>query len=182
MRTFGLEGVRRAKKLRTTIPDPDGKRDGGLLNRGFTATAPNRDWLTDFTYLRTWAGFVYVAFVLHVLAHRIVGWHASSSMKVDPFMTPLRIALWQRAREGNPVSPEDLIHHSDAGSQFTVIRMIESLALEGMAPSIRTVGDDYDNALMKTVKGLFKTECIRTTVFHPGPFRTLADVEFASSG
>ena len=182
MRTVGLEGVRRAKKLRTTIPGPEGKRAGDLLNRDFTATAPNRVWVTDFTYVRTWAGFVYVAFVLDVFAQRIVGWHASASKKVDLVMTPLRIALWQREREGTPVSPGDLIHHSDAGSQYTAIRLTEHLALEGIAPSIGSVGDAYDNALMETVNGLFKTECVRTTVFHAGPFRTLADVEFATAG
>ena len=182
MRTLGLEGVRRAKKLRTTVPDPDGKRAGDLLNRDFTAPAPNRVWVTDFTYVRTWAGFVYVAFVVDVFAQRIVGWHASTSKKVDLVMTPLRIALWQRERDGNPVSPGDLIHHSDAGSQYTAIRLTEHLALEGIAPSIGTVGDAYDNALMETVNGLFKTECIRTTVFNPGAFRTLSDVEFATAG
>ncbi|VXC21740.1 conserved hypothetical protein [Citricoccus sp. K5] len=122
MRTLGLEGIVRAKKLRTTIPGADGKRAGDLLNRDFTAAVPNRVWVTDFTYVRTWAGFVYVAFVyvafvLDVFAQRIVGWHASTSMRVDLVMTPLRIALWQRDREGHPVSPGDLIHHSDAGSQ-----------------------------------------------------------------
>lgn len=182
MRTLGLEGVRRAKKLRTTIPDPDGKRAGDLLNRDFTAAAPNLVWVTDFTYVRTWSGFGYVAFVLDVFAQRIVGWHASTSKRVDLVMTPLRIALWQRQREGNPISPGDLIHHSDAGSQYTAIRLTEHLALEGIAPSIGTVGDAYDNALMETVNGLFKTECIRTTVFHAGPYRTLAEVEFATAG
>ena len=182
MRTLGLEGVRRAKKLRTTIPDPDGKRAGDLLNRDFTAAAPNLVWVTDFTYVRTWAGFVYVAFVLDVFAQRIVGWHASSSKKVDLVMTPLRIALWQREREGNPISPGDLIHHSDAGSQYTAIRLTEHLALKGIAPSIGTVGDAYDNALMETVNGLYKAECIRTTVFHAGSYRTLADVEYATAG
>lgn len=182
MRALGLEGVRRVKKLRTTISDPDGNRASDLLNRDFTAPAPNRVWVTDFTYVRTWAGFVYVAFVVDVFAQRIVGWHASTSKKVDLVMTPLRIALWQREREGNPVSPGDLIHHSDAGSQYTAIRLTEHLALEGIAPSIGTVGDAYDNALMETINGIYKTECIRTTVFHSGPFRTLADVEFATAG
>ena len=182
MRTLDLEGVRRTKKLRTTIPDPDGKRAGDLLNRDFTAADPNRVWVTDFTYVRTWAGFVYVAFVLDVYAQRIVGWHASASKKVDLVMTPLRIALWQREREEHPVSPGDLIHHSDAGSQYMAIRLTEHLALEGIVPSIGTVGDAYDNALMETVNGLFKTDCIRTTVFHAGPLGTLADVEFATAG
>jgi len=112
MRTLGLEGIPRVKKLRTTIANPDGKRAGDLLNRDFTAPAPNRVWVTDFTYVRTWAGFVYLAFVLDVLAQPIVGWHASWSMRTDLVMTPLRIALWQRDRDGNPVSPGDLIHHA----------------------------------------------------------------------
>ena len=97
-------------------------------------------------------------------------------------MTPLRIALWQREREGNQVSPGSLVAHSDAGSQYTAIRLTEPLALEGIAASIGTVGDVFDNALMETINGLFKTECLRTTVFHSGPFRTLADVEFATAG
>ena len=122
MRTLGLKGIRRVKKVRTTIPGPDGKRADDLLNRDFTAPAPNRVWVTDFTYVRTWAGFVYVAFVVDVFAQRIVGWHASTSKKVDLVMTPMRIALWQREREGNPISPGDLIHHSDAGTQVTEVR------------------------------------------------------------
>src|SRR5690606_39457569 len=108
MRTLGLEGIRRAKKLRTIIPNPNGKRAGDLLNRDFTAPAPNLVWVTDFTYVRTWAGFVYVAFVVDVLAQRIVGWPASSSMRTDLVMTPLRIGLWQREREGNQASPGSL--------------------------------------------------------------------------
>ena len=174
------EGIRRVKNVRTTIPGPDGKRAGDLLNRDFTAPAPNRVWVTDFTYVRTWAGFVYVSFVVDVFAQRIVGWHASSSMRTDLVMTPLRIALWQRDREGNQVSPGSLVAHSDAGSQYTSIRYTEHLDLEGIAPSIGTVGDAFDNALMESANGLYKTECIRTTVFHAGPYRTLADVEFAT--
>ncbi len=132
MRTLGLEGIRRAKKLRTTIPDPDGKRAGDLLNRDFTAAAPNRVWVTDFTYVRTWAGFVYVAFIVDVFAQRIIDWHASSSKKVDLVMTPLRIALCQREREGNRVSPGDLIHHSDAGSQGGFNRSSQHLDVGGV--------------------------------------------------
>ena len=139
-------------------------------------------WVTDFTYVRTWAGFVDVAFVVDVFAQRIVGWHASTSKKVDLIMMPLRIALWQRERDGTPVSPGELIHHSDAGSQYAAIRLTKHLAFEGIAPSIGTVGDAYHNALMETVNGLFRTECIRTTVFNPGAFRTLSDVEFATAG
>ncbi len=182
MRALGLEGLRRVENVRTTVLGLDGKRAGDLLNRDFTAPAPNRVWVTDFTYVRTWAGFVDVAFAVDVFAQRIVGWHASSSMRSDLVMTPLRIALWQRGREVYPVSPGSLVAHSDAGSQCTSIRYTEHLGLEGSAPSIGSVGDAFDNALMESVNGLFKTECLRTTVFHSGPFRALADVEFATAG
>jgi len=97
-------------------------------------------------------------------------------------MIPLRMALWQRDREGHPTVPGELIHHSDAGSQYTSIRLTEHLALEEIRPSIGTVGDAYDNALMETINGLYKTECIRTTVFHDGPYKTIADVEYATAG
>ena len=117
MRTLGLQGVLRAKKLRTTIPAADGTRAGDLLNRDFTAPAPNLVWVTDFTYVRTWAGFVYVAFIIDVFAQKIVGWHAATCKNVDLVMTPLRMGLWQRDRENHPVATGELIHHSDAGSQ-----------------------------------------------------------------
>ena len=182
MRTLGLSGVRRDKGVRTTIPAKDGKRAGDLLDRDFTAPAPDRVWVTDFTYVRTWAGFVYVAFIVDVFSQRIVAWHASTSKHTDLVMRPLRMALWQRDREGNPVVAADLIHHSDAGSQYTSIRFTEHLELEGIKPSIGSVGDAYDNALMETINGLYKAECIRTTVFHDGPYRTIADVEYATAG
>jgi len=117
MRTLGLVGVRRDKGTRTTIPAKDGVRAGDLLDRDFTATAPNRTWVTDFTYVRTWTGFTYVAFIVDVYAQRIVAWHASTSKATDLVMIPLRMALWQRAREGHPTTAGELIHHSDAGSQ-----------------------------------------------------------------
>jgi putative transposase len=182
MRTLGLVGVRRDKGIRTTIPAKDGNRAGDLLDRDFTAAAPNRVWVTDFTYVKTWAGFVYVAFILDVFAQRIVAWHASTSKATDLVMIPLRMALWQRDREGRPTVAGELIHHSDAGSQYTSIRLTEHLALEEIRPSIGSVGDAYDNALMETVNGLYKTECIRTTVFHDGPYKTIADVEYATAG
>ena len=182
MRTLGLEGVRRAKKVRTTIPGKDGKRAGDLLDRDFTASAPNRVWVTDFTYVRTWTGFVYVAFILDVYAQRIVAWHASMSKVTDLVMTPLRMALWQRDHEGHRVQASELIHHSDAGSQYTSIRFTEHLEVQGIQPSIGSVGDAYDNALMESINGLYKTECIRTTIFHAGPYKTLADVEYATAG
>ena len=116
MRALGLAGVRRDKHLRTTIAAKDGIRAGDLLNRQFTAPTPNRVWVTDFTYCRTWAGWVYVAFIVDVFSQRIVSWHASTSKATDLVMVPLRMALWQRDREGHPARHGELIHHSDAGS------------------------------------------------------------------
>ena len=182
MRLLGLAGVRRDKGTRTTIPAKDGVRAGDLLNRDFTAPAPNRVWVTDFTYVRTWAGFTYVAFVVDVFAQKIVAWHAATSKATDLVMIPLRMALWARDREGHRPVPGQLICHSDAGSQYTSVRLTEHLALAEIRPSIGTVGDAYDNALMETINGLFKAECVRTTVFHPGPFKTIADVEYATAG
>jgi len=182
MRALGLSGVLRAKGLRTTIPAKDGRRAGDLLDRDFTAAAPNRTWVMDFTYVRTWAGFVYVAFVVDVFAQRIVAWHVAGSMHTELVMVPLRMALWQRDREGHPATAGELIAHSDAGSQYTSVHFTEHLALEGISPSIGSVGDAYDNALMECVIGLYKTECVRTTVFHSGPFKTIAEVEFATAG
>ena len=181
MRDLGLSGVRRDKKLRTTIPAKDGIRAGDLLNRDFTAPAPNHTWVTDFTYVRTWAGWVYVVFIVDVFAQRIVAWHAATSKDVQLVDVPLRMALWARDREGHRVRA-GLIHHSDAGSQYTSVHLTEHLALEGIRPSIGSVGDAYDNALMETINGLYKAECVRTTVFHDGPYRTIADVEFATAG
>lgn len=182
MRDLGMNGVRRGKQLRTTIPAKDGNRAGDLLNRDFTAPAPDQRWVADFTYCRTWTGFVYVAFVVDVYAQRIVGWQAASTKVTDLVLIPLRIALWDRERQGTPVEPGQLLHHSDAGSQYTSIRFAEHLELEGIAPSIGSVGDAYDNALMESIIGLFKTECIATTVFHDGPYKTLADIEYATAG
>ena len=136
----------------------------------------------DFTYCRTWAGWVYVAFIVDVFSQRIVSWHASTSKATDLVMVPLRIALWQRDREGHPARPGELIHDSDAGSQYTSVRLTEHLALEGIQPSIGTVGDAYHNGLMESINGLYKAECIRTTVFHAGPCKTIADVEYATAG
>jgi putative transposase len=182
MKSLHHKGIRRSKGVRTTIPAKDGKRAGDLLNRDFTAPAPNRVWVTDFTYVRTWAGFVYVVFILDVFAQKIVSWHASTTKTTELVMTPLRMALWQRDREGHPAVPGELVHHSDAGSQYTSIRFTDHLALEEIRPSIGSVGDAYDNALMESVNGLYKTECIRTTVFHAGPYKTIADVEYATAG
>ena len=182
MRLLGLSGVVRGKRVRTTIPDPADTRPPDLLKRNFTATAPNRVWVTDFTYVRSWSGFVYVAFILDVYAQRIVAWHCQTTKTVDLVMIPLRMAIWERDRQGRPAQPGELIHHSDAGSQYTAIRFTENLALQQIQPSIGSVGDAYDNALMECINGLYKTECIRTTVFHDGPYKTIGDVEYATAG
>jgi transposase InsO family protein len=118
MRELGMNGVRRGKGVRTTVPAKDGDRAGDLVNRDFTAPAPNIRWVADFTYCRTWAGFCYVAFVLDVFSQRIVGWHAATDRPTDLVMIPLRIALWDSDRQGRPVKPGQLLHHSDAGSQL----------------------------------------------------------------
>ena len=182
MRGLGLEGIRRDKGTRTTIPAKDGVRAGDLLNRDFTAPRPDHTWVMDFTYCRTWAGWVYVAFIVDVFSQRIVAWHAQTSKHVELVMIPLRMALWERGRQGHPIEPQQLRAHSDAGSQYVSLAYTDKLALDGIAPSIGSVGDAYDNALMETINGLYKAECIRTTVFHDGPYKTIADVEFATAG
>ena len=182
MRILGLEGIRRDKGIRTTIPAKDGIRAGDLLNRDFTAPRPDHTWVMDFTYCRTWAGWAYVAFIVDVFSQRIVAWHAQTTKHVELVMIPLRIGLWERDRQGRPVQPQQLRAHSDAGSQYVSLAYTDKLALDGIAPSIGSVGDAYDNALMETINGLYKTECIRTTVFHDGPYKTIGDVEFATAG
>jgi putative transposase len=182
MSSLGLSGVRRDKGIRTTIPAKDGIRAGDLLNRDFTAPRPDHTWVMDFTYCRTWAGWVYVAFTVDVYSQRIIAWHAQTSKYVELVMIPLRMALWERGRQGHPIQPQQLRAHSDAGSQYVSLAYTDKLALDGIAPSIGSVGDAYDNALMETINGLYKAECIRTTVFHDGPYKTIADVEFATAG
>ncbi|MGW5525292.1 IS3 family transposase [Gordonia sp. NPDC003950] len=182
MKTLGLNGIRRTKGVRTTIPAADGVRAGDLLNRVFSADAPNRVWVTDFTYVRTWVGFVYVVFIIDVFSRKIVAWHASTSKTVELVMIPLRMALWYRAHEGHPVIAGELIHHSDAGSQYTSSTLTEHLDLEDIARSIGSIGDAYDNALIESANGLYKAECIRTTVFHSGAYKTPSDVEYATAG
>ncbi len=115
MRSLGLQGVRRSKGIQPTIPARDGKRAGDLLNRDFTATSPNRTWVMDFTYCRTWSGWVYVAFIVDVFAQKILAWHAATVHDADLVLTPLKMAIWQRDREGHQIEPGELIGHSDAG-------------------------------------------------------------------
>jgi putative transposase len=180
MRELGMQGVGRGKTPRTTIPGKDSTRAGDLLDRHFTAPAPNRVWIADFPYVRAWTGMGYVAFVVDVYAQRIVGWHAMSTRPAELVLLPLRMAAWARGQQGHPIVRGELVHHSDAGSQYLAIRFTEHLQLEGITPSVGSVGDAYDNALMESIIGLYKTECVRPGPFHTGPFKTLSEVEFAT--
>ncbi|MEV6565998.1 IS3 family transposase [Streptomyces kronopolitis] len=181
MRSLGLSGVVRGRRPRTTVPNRADKRAADLLNRDFTAPAPDHKWITDFTYVRTYQSFTYVAFIVDCFSQKIVGWHASIKRDVELVDVPLRMALWRRGHEGTPVGRDQLICHSDAGSQYTSVRFTEHLHIEGIQPSIGSVGDAYDNALMESINGLYKAECIRTKVFHDGPYRTISDVEYATA-
>lgn len=173
MRELGMNGVVRGRKHRTTIPGKDGVRAGDKLNRDFTADAPNLRWVADFTYVSTWAGWAYVAFVFDVYSRAIVGWTAASAKTAALVTKALNMALWRRDHYGHPVEP-GLIHHSDAGSRYTSVAFTEILALQGLSASIGSVGDAYDNALAESIIRLFKTEVIK----QHGPFRTLAEVEY----
>jgi putative transposase len=177
MRQLGLHGVRRGKKIRTTTPGKDGQRAGDLLNRDFTAPAPDRRWVADFTYVATWAGIVYVAFVVDIYSRAIVGWAAATHKRAKLVLDALQMALWRRDHDDHPAGP-GLIHHSDAGSQYVSFVFTAHLIEAGIDASIGTVGDALDNALMESTIGLYKTELINKD----GPWRSLADVELATAG
>jgi putative transposase len=177
MRAAGLAGAVRGRTIRTTIADPAAERAPDLLKREFVAAAPNRVWVADFTYVPTWSGFVYVAFVVDTYSRRIVGWSAATNKRTPLVLSALEMGLWQRDRQGIAVARGKLVHHSDAGSQYTSFRLATHLALEDIAGSIGTVGDAYDNALMESAIGLYKTELIKLR----GPWRTLAEVELATA-
>jgi transposase InsO family protein len=170
MRKLGLRGVVRGRAFTTTTQAETAGRSPDLVNRSFVATRPNELWVADLTYVATWRGFVYVAFVIDVFARHIVGWRVSSSLRTDLALDALEQALYQ-----HPPS-EGLIHHSDRGIQYLSIRYTERLAEAGIEPSVGSVGDSYDNALAESVIGLYKTEVIRRR----GPWRHLEDVEFAT--
>jgi putative transposase len=174
MGVLGLEGVRRGRKVRTTRPDPTATRPTDLVERDFNPARPDQLWVADFTYVPTWAGTVYVAFVIDAFSRRILGWRAATSMRTELVLDALEMAIWTRARAG-VADLSGLVHHTDAGSQYTSIRFTERLADAGAAPSVGSVGDAYDNALAETEIGLFKTELINPR----GPWRTRDDLELA---
>ncbi|QQP87902.1 IS3 family transposase (plasmid) [Skermanella sp. TT6] len=172
MRRMGLKGVTRGKTVRTTISDLAAPCPLDRVNRQFRAPRPNTLWLADFTYVATWQGFVYVAFVIDAFARRIVGWRVSSTAHAGFVLDALEQALHDR----RPAKGSGLIHHSDRGSQYVAIKYTERLTDAGVEPSVGSVGDSYDNALAETINGLYKTEVIRRR----GPWRTLEAVEFAT--
>jgi putative transposase len=175
MRLNGWEGARRGRPPRTTIPDQRAVRAGDLVKRHFDAVAPNRLWVADFTYCPTWSGMVYVAFVIDAFSRRIIGWRAATRMTTPLVLDALEHAVWTRARDGvNDLT--GLVHHNDAGSQYTSIAFTDRLVAAGVDPSVGSVGDAYDNALAETTIGLFKTELIKTE----GPWRDLDHVEAAT--
>jgi putative transposase len=171
MRDLGLRGVVRGRRHRTTVPDETAPRPADLVQRDFHAPAPNRLWVADLTYVRTWSGFAYVAFIIDAFSRYIVGWHVSRSLRTDLVLTALEQALW--TREG-PF--EGLVHHSDRGVQYLSIRYTERLAEAGVATSVGSRGDSYDNALAETVNGLYKAEL----VYRRGPWRGCEDLELAT--
>lgn len=172
MRGAGLRGVIRGKSVRTTVPDAKAPCPLDRVNRQFKAERPNQLWVSDFTYVSTWQGFVYVAFVIDVFARSIVGWRVSSSMKTDFVLDALEQALYARKgqRDG------ELVHHSDRGSQYVSIRYSERLAEAGIEPSVGSIGDSYDNALAETINGLYKAELIHRRA----PWKTREAVELAT--
>jgi putative transposase len=170
MRQLGLKGVVRGRAFTTTTKPETAGRCPDLVNRNFVATRPNELWVADLTYVATWHGFVYVAFVIDAFARSIVGWRVSVSLRTDLALDALEQALYQRP------SSEGLIHHSDRGIQYLSIRYTERLFEAGIEPSVGSIGDSYDNALAESVIGLYKTEVIRRR----GPWRCLEDVEFAT--
>jgi putative transposase len=174
MRQLGIQGAVRGKPKRTTIAGNTVPRPADLVDRDFTAPAPNRLWVADLTYVRTWSGFTYVAFITDVYSRRIVGWQASRSLKTDLALHALEQAVWERTRDGADLA--GLVHHSNRGVQYLSIRYTERLAKNGVVNSVGSRGDSYDNALAETVFGLYKTELVR----NKGPWRGLDDLELAT--
>nr|WP_262461499.1 IS3 family transposase [Alloalcanivorax balearicus] len=172
MQRMGIQGARRGKSVRTTVADTSAPCPLDHVNRQFKADRPNQLWVSDFTYVSTWQGWLYVAFVIDVFARRIVGWRVSSSMHTDFVLDALEQALYDR----QPAQTDGLVHHSDRGSQYVSIRYTERLAEVGIEPSVGSRGDSYDNALAETINGLYKAEVIHRR----GPWKTKASVELAT--
>lgn len=172
MRRLGLRGVMRGKVVRTTVGDAKAPCPLDRVNRQFQADRPNELWVSDFTYVSTWQGFVYVAFVIDVFARRIVGWRVSRSMRTDFVLDALEQALYAR----QPERDASLIHHSDRGSQYVSIRYTERLVEAGIEPSVGSHGDSYDNALAETINGLYKAELIHRRA----PWKTVESLELAT--
>jgi len=170
MRSLGLQGAVRGRKCRTTIADDSAERPLDHVKRQFQASRPNQLWVADFTYVATWVGFVYVAFVIDVFSRRIIGWRVARSMRTELVLDALEQALWSRS------GIQGVVHHSDRGSQYLSIRYSERLTEAGAQPSAGSVGDAYDNALAETINGLYKTELIHRL----GPWRHLEAVEYAT--
>ena len=171
MRQMGLRGAVRGRKFKkTTLVDENCTRPSDLVQRDFTADRPNRLWVADLTYVATWRGFAYVAFITDVFSRKIVGWRVSRSLRSDLALDALEQALHDRS------GIEGLVHHSDRGVQYLSIRYTDRLELAGIEPSVGSVGDSYDNALAETINGLFKTEMI----YPNGPWRSIEEVEFAT--
>ena len=170
MHELGLHGVVRGRKRRTTIPNDLAERPLDRVNRQFQASRPNQLWVADFTYVATWSGFVYAAFVIDVFARRIIGWRVARSMHTELVLDALEQALWARS------DATGVVHHSDRGRQYLSIRYSERLAEVGIEPSVGSVGDSYDNALAETIIGLYKTEIIHRR----GPWRHMDAVEYAT--
>jgi putative transposase len=174
MKELGIRGAVRGKKTFTTIPGQGSERPADLVDRRFAATRPNQLWVADLTYVRTWSGFVYVAFIVDVYARMIVGWQTSRSLRSDLALDALEQAIWTRTRDGADV--KGVVHHSDRGVQYLSIRYTERLAEAGAVTSVGSRGDSYDNALAESVIGLYKTELIRSR----GPWPGLDGVEYAT--
>jgi putative transposase len=179
MRSLGLRGVRRGRPVITTRPDKQAERAPDLVDRDFHAERPNALWVVDLTYVPTWSGTVFTAFVSDVYSRRIVGWRCAARMPTELPLDALEMALWTRERAGQTHEGrlEGLIHHSDAGSQYCAIRYGNRLSEAGAVASIGSIGDSYDNALAESVIGLYKTECVR----RDGPIRTVEDLELATA-
>jgi putative transposase len=175
MRELGIEGARRGRRVRTTRPDERADRPPDLVQRRFVAERPNALWVTDLTYVPTWAGMVYVCFIVDVFSRMIVGWRVASNMRTSMVLDALEMARWSRGTH-----LDGLVCHSDAGSQFTSVRYTERLDDIGARSSIGSVADSYDNALCESVNGLYKTELIRGP--GQGPWRNVDDVELATLG